>query len=372
MYKLLLCWRYLRTRYIALASIISVMLGVATMIVVNSVMSGFTTRDAEPHPRHPFRRGLRVAQSGRHARRRLAHGARSASIAGDQIEGMTPTVVVPAMLNFQLRRQLDHAAGAVDRHRPGDAGQRQRFQHVSATSGQPPATHELRAARGRLRHAQPPGRRRNMPERMQMRDAGWPHRREWPSLQKYRAANSTTKSKPVARPTAAGRPLRRRTPQSKPDTFDPAKEQHTGVVLGIAMAGYRDRTAKTISCVLPGDDVKLTFPTVGTAAQGRQRQLHRRRFLRKQNGRIRRQFCLRAHRQAARPAGYGRSAARASALSMPSKSSSSRAPTATPSATSCGPPFPPSSTSSRPGATSRRRSWPPCRWKRPFSTCCCS
>ena len=43
MYKLLLCWRYLCTRYIALASIISVMLGVATMIVVNSVMSGFAT-----------------------------------------------------------------------------------------------------------------------------------------------------------------------------------------------------------------------------------------------------------------------------------------------------------------------------------------
>ena len=42
MYKLLLCWRYLRTRYIALASIISVMLGVATMIVVNTVMAGFT------------------------------------------------------------------------------------------------------------------------------------------------------------------------------------------------------------------------------------------------------------------------------------------------------------------------------------------
>ena len=41
MYKFLLCWRYLRTRYIALASIISVTLGVATMIVVNSVMAGF-------------------------------------------------------------------------------------------------------------------------------------------------------------------------------------------------------------------------------------------------------------------------------------------------------------------------------------------
>ena len=37
MYKYLLWWRYLRTRYIALASVISVMLGVATMIVVNSI-----------------------------------------------------------------------------------------------------------------------------------------------------------------------------------------------------------------------------------------------------------------------------------------------------------------------------------------------
>lgn len=43
MYKFVLCLRYLRTRYIALASIVSVMLGVATMIVVNSVMSGFAT-----------------------------------------------------------------------------------------------------------------------------------------------------------------------------------------------------------------------------------------------------------------------------------------------------------------------------------------
>ena len=41
MYKYLLCWRYLRTRYIALASVVSVMLGVATLIVVNSVMAGF-------------------------------------------------------------------------------------------------------------------------------------------------------------------------------------------------------------------------------------------------------------------------------------------------------------------------------------------
>jgi lipoprotein-releasing system permease protein len=44
MYKLLLCWRYLRTRYLAMVCIVSVMLGVATLIVVNSVMSGFSTK----------------------------------------------------------------------------------------------------------------------------------------------------------------------------------------------------------------------------------------------------------------------------------------------------------------------------------------
>src|SRR5215217_5659816 len=44
MYKLLLCWRYLKTRYLAFACIISVMLGVATLIVVNSVMNGFSMK----------------------------------------------------------------------------------------------------------------------------------------------------------------------------------------------------------------------------------------------------------------------------------------------------------------------------------------
>lgn len=44
MYKYLLCWRYLWTRYLALASVISVMLGVGTLVVVNSVMAGFSSK----------------------------------------------------------------------------------------------------------------------------------------------------------------------------------------------------------------------------------------------------------------------------------------------------------------------------------------
>lgn len=44
MYKLILCWRYLLTRYLALVCIVSIMLGVTTLIVVNSVMNGFSTK----------------------------------------------------------------------------------------------------------------------------------------------------------------------------------------------------------------------------------------------------------------------------------------------------------------------------------------
>ena len=43
-YKLLLCVRYLRTRYLAFVCIVSVCLGVSTLIVVNAVMSGFSNK----------------------------------------------------------------------------------------------------------------------------------------------------------------------------------------------------------------------------------------------------------------------------------------------------------------------------------------
>jgi len=104
MYKLLLCLRYLRTRYIALASIISVMLGVATMIVVNSVMAGFssemrdrihgiladvvvesTSLDGQPDPER--------------------HMAVIRKVCGDRVEAMTATVEVYGMISFQYHGQ---------------------------------------------------------------------------------------------------------------------------------------------------------------------------------------------------------------------------------------------------------------------------
>ena len=100
MYKLLLCLRYLRTRYIALASIISVMLGVATMIVVNSVMAGFTTEMRDRI--HGFLADIVVeARSMDGIIDAEAQMATVRDAAGEYIAAMTPTVEVPGMISYQ-------------------------------------------------------------------------------------------------------------------------------------------------------------------------------------------------------------------------------------------------------------------------------
>ncbi len=104
MYKLLICQRYLRTRYIALASVISVMLGVATMIVVNSVMSGFSGQMQERI--HGLLADVVIEShsldgvADADAQIRIAR-----EVAGGYIEAITPTVEVYGMLNFNYMGQ---------------------------------------------------------------------------------------------------------------------------------------------------------------------------------------------------------------------------------------------------------------------------
>lgn len=100
MYKMLLCTRYLRTRFIALASIISVMLGVATMIVVNSVMSGFS------HEMRTRINGILAdvdvetnSLNGEFDPQALMQLARDAT--GDRIESISATVEVFGLLHFR-------------------------------------------------------------------------------------------------------------------------------------------------------------------------------------------------------------------------------------------------------------------------------
>jgi len=101
MYKLLLCWRYLRTRYLALACIVSVMLGVGTLIVVNSVMSGFSTKLRDRL--HGLLSDVLIEAQGQDGF--AGPGAKMEQIRkdpflGPRIEAMTPTMEVFAMIQF--------------------------------------------------------------------------------------------------------------------------------------------------------------------------------------------------------------------------------------------------------------------------------
>jgi lipoprotein-releasing system permease protein len=103
MYKLLLCWRYLLTRYLALASIISVMLGVATLIVVNAVMGGFSTKliakmkglNSDVVIEHISEDGMDLVD---------ARIERVKQMLGDKLVAITPVIETFAILEFNLRR----------------------------------------------------------------------------------------------------------------------------------------------------------------------------------------------------------------------------------------------------------------------------
>jgi lipoprotein-releasing system permease protein len=293
MYKLLLCWRYLRTRYIALASIISVMLGVATMIVVNSVMAGFTT---EMQNRiHGILADLSFESRSLEGMRDADwHMAQIKQVAGDWIEGMTATVVVPAMLSFQYggqwhTRQVQLIGiDETTQSRVSDFGK-----YLQHPDNRRQMSFQLRQ-RGYDTHDHQSG--PEAPQRRQMQDAGWVHRRQvaqamalHEQLMPSRAASQPAQP-PLPRPpsgseapgaeslapTAPGYPpagdplVGAATPvdpfaaaRPEENRFDPAREQYTGAVLGIALASFRTPQGEDRFLLLPGDDVKLTFPTAG-------------------------------------------------------------------------------------------------------------
>ena len=294
MYKLLLCCRYLRTRWIALASVISVTLGVATMIVVNAVMAGFS---------HEMQTRIHGILSDLIFESHSLSGFQDPDwhmeeirrAAGDDIAGMTPTVAVPAMLNFQVRGQwitrqvmligIDQATHAS----VSDFG---RFLQHPANRQQ--LSFDLREGGYDTIDSQAGG---SEPTRPALAAAGWPHRRMriererlWRErLEAERTVAGDTAADPAAGPvrpvdrqvdavlaatsdaTSEQTPAATRPPdpfrQARPEEarrMDPAAEQFTGIVPGIGLASFRDSTGIDRFLVLPGDDVKVTFPTAGT------------------------------------------------------------------------------------------------------------
>ena len=105
MYKYLLCWRYLRTRYIALASIVSVMLGVATMIVVNAVMAGFAEKMRDRL--HGVLADIEVGSigfDGFHNPDEVMAAVRE--LAGDDVVAMAPVIETYGILSIPYGDQM--------------------------------------------------------------------------------------------------------------------------------------------------------------------------------------------------------------------------------------------------------------------------
>ncbi len=275
MYRILLCWRYLRTRYIALASIVSVTLGVATMIVVNSVMSGFTTemRDRIHGILSDVVVESRSLGGFPDAER---HIERIREVAGESIEATTPTVVVPAMLSFELNgehitRQVQLIGiDPATQSRVSDFGKY--LQHPANRSG--PLSFQLHKAGYDTRdHQAGP----DAPERRDMGFAGWEYRR-W--LAEFRDLRQQV-GQPGRQDNYAPGPTPAESPQTAEsgamladpfagsghraeDEFNMAADQHTGVIMGISLAMRREPIGgnrfEDRFFLLPGDDVKLTFP----------------------------------------------------------------------------------------------------------------
>ncbi|HEV3417072.1 MAG TPA: ABC transporter permease [Pirellulales bacterium] len=294
MYKFLLCWRYLRTRYIALASIISVMLGVATMIVVNSVMAGFT---------HEMRNRIHGILSDivfeayglEGFPDANSHMQRIQEVAGDSIEGMTPTVHVPGLLTFEFRGQPSTRQimfiGIDERTHSQVSDFGKYLQHPLNREH---LSFDLRDGYDTRDHQMGP---EALP-RTDMEWAGWKWRqyridqqRRWEEMTRPRGETTTTsvnpfetaqgsdkstvppeqfgplnsKPSPTETTTAAAPvdPFQKAHSQEPVKRADPAHEQFTGVIMGIGLASVREKDGSDHFLLLPGDDVKVTFPTPG-------------------------------------------------------------------------------------------------------------
>ncbi len=277
MYKLLLCWRYLRTRTIALICIVSVMLGVATMIVVNSVMAGFTH---EMQTRLNGMLGDLILESRSMDGVSDAdwHMAKIRQLAGEKIAGMSPTVHVPSLMYIDVGGQLlTRQVTLVGIDHRTYASVSQFGQYLQHPANREQLQFELRAGGYDVYDHQVDDPQTTKP-RKQMRDAGWVYRRSKTLLARQQQARRQALQVPAQTPAAMAAVAKAdgREPSTKsPATanpfagldaaetghvFDPVIEQHPGVVLGIGLCSYRSADGADHFVALPGDDVRVSFP----------------------------------------------------------------------------------------------------------------
>lgn len=303
MYKLLLCWRYLRTRWIALASIVSVTLGVATLVVVNSVMDGFTSQMQERM--HGILSDLVIETRSttglsqpdwyiRRIRERL----------GDSVSGITTVVTLPAMMTFTVNGQSHtQQVNLIGIDQDTYASVSDFSKYLLHPENQKQLEFLLRE-------------NGYAPDRDSLQPAGWEHRRQVEKTKKDFAAKQVEFRKEMDRynklmseiranenrpaevkasdeasksddaPEDVPIDARLATPTPNASTleslqapaliqatgegyvFDAEKEQRVGIVLGIGLGSIRGRDSegkiRDHYYLRPGDDVSVAFPNAGT------------------------------------------------------------------------------------------------------------
>ncbi len=286
MYKLLLCLRYLRTRYIALASIISVTLGVATMIVVNAVMAGFT-HEMQNRMHNILSDLVFESHSLGGFENPEWHMERIQEVAGQWIDGMTPTVHVPALLSYPRnvgwqQRQIT-LIGIDEKTYSKVSSCGDYLQHPE---NRRQVSFELRKDGYDVRDHQGGD---NALLRPDMEKAGWKWRRFMAERMKaqealqesgIRGRESKIQTQDDANQSAGNAPSTssENPPQVTQDPFnqyqqptkkfDPSVDVHPGIILGIALASGRDHEGNDHFWMLPGDDVVVTVPTDGQPPKG--------------------------------------------------------------------------------------------------------
>ena len=304
MYKWLLSWRYLKSRYIALASIISVMLGVATLIVVNSVMAGFS---AEMHDRlHGILSDVVLRSHNLDGFPDPNwHMEEIRKQVGNDLEGMTAAIQVPAMVSFSHNGQWvtrPISLVGIDKETYGSVSEFSEFllhpenrekltfllreegygkgkkvsfptsgwkrRRVQAEYEQAVIKHQTGAEQFDSGIASPDGfdpTQLDPPEDVSRGktvadDADLPPLPPLPELDIQSDQIETNSVVDGINSVPFQQPL-------DSIEFDPMTEQHIGIVLGISICSIRGRDesgeVQDYYLCLPGDDVKITFPNSG-------------------------------------------------------------------------------------------------------------
>ena len=311
MYKLLLSWRYLRTRFIALASIVSVTLGVATLIVVNSVMAGFV--DEMKDRLHGILSDVEINSPG------MGEEIESPefvvreikNVVGDDLDAVTYVVRTPALLNFEYRGRnwtqqimlmgIDESSyGQVTEFLPFLLNEKKRDQ-ISFALEENGYDSRLQGNAGWPYRRMKAENQRRIEELMNLHRPNYESESadRTPGVQASYEQTDDTEFELPALPTevpdveaVVGQKLQSSTNQfnsttgpaasaydpndqfrpeiAVEDIFDPARDQHTGIILGLAISHRKFTDSETgesdeLFMLRPGDDVILTLPSGGSS-----------------------------------------------------------------------------------------------------------